>query len=197
MEEKANMYQNGKIYIICDNLNTKRYYGSTIKPLSYRMSAHKRDFKEQKKGACKSSEIFEEFGPENCKIELIESYPCASKSELERRESYYIINNECVNKRKEWCDLDKLKYADYKTFRCDYIKLYRSNYDEEKKQAVRSVTKEYRERNKDAIAKKKQERNANTLSKHCACGGSYKDDNYAKSRHLKSLKHIAHEASDL
>jgi hypothetical protein len=42
-------------------------------------------------------EIFEEFGIDNCKIELVELFPCDSKEELLSHEGYYIRNNRsCV-----------------------------------------------------------------------------------------------------
>jgi hypothetical protein len=50
----------------------------------------------------------DEFGIENCKIELIENYPCNSKEELLKREGWYIKVTECVNKmvagrtKQEW-----------------------------------------------------------------------------------------------
>ena len=34
-------------------------------------------------------DLFAEFGYENCKIELIELYPCNSKAELHAREGFY------------------------------------------------------------------------------------------------------------
>ena len=42
-------------------------------------------------------EIFDEFGIEDCKIELIENYPCNCKEELLRREGHYIKSIDCVN----------------------------------------------------------------------------------------------------
>ena len=42
--------------------------------------------------------IFDEFGVENCSIELVELFPCASKMELERKEGECIKNNDCVSK---------------------------------------------------------------------------------------------------
>ena len=42
--------------------------------------------------------IFDEYGPDNCKIELVELYPCNSKMELEKQEGRYIKENHCVNK---------------------------------------------------------------------------------------------------
>ena len=39
--EKPNKYANGKIYKIVDNAYTGCYIGSTIQPLSSRMSTHR------------------------------------------------------------------------------------------------------------------------------------------------------------
>ena len=98
-----NKYQQGKIYKIVDNAYTKTYYGSTTSTLSTRMGQHRSCYKrwgEGKKGYgyVSSYEIFDEFGIENCKIELVELCPCNSKEELERREGEIIKANECVNK---------------------------------------------------------------------------------------------------
>jgi hypothetical protein len=46
-----------------------------------------------------SKMIFEIYGVENCKIELVELFPCHSKEELNAREGFYIRGNECVNNR--------------------------------------------------------------------------------------------------
>ena len=42
--------------------------------------------------------MFDKFGIENCKIELVENYVCSSIAELHKREGYYIKNNDCINK---------------------------------------------------------------------------------------------------
>ena len=42
--------------------------------------------------------IFDEYGIENCKIELIETHPCKTQEELLQREGHYIQTLECVNK---------------------------------------------------------------------------------------------------
>jgi len=83
-----NKYQRGKIYKIVDIGYTKCYIGSTIETLSNRMSGHRSAYKSFSKGLNKlvsSGVLFEEFGLENCKIELIENYPCETKDELHRR----------------------------------------------------------------------------------------------------------------
>ena len=43
-------------------------------------------------------DIFDEYGIENCTIELVEYFSCETKDELFRREGEYIRNNDCVNK---------------------------------------------------------------------------------------------------
>jgi hypothetical protein len=98
---EINKYQQGQIYKIVDNAYTKTYYGSTTSRLSARMAQHRSQynaFKNGKRYKYMCFDLFDEFGFENCKIELVELYPCNSKNELEQREGYYIQNNTCSNK---------------------------------------------------------------------------------------------------
>jgi hypothetical protein len=94
---EINKYQNGQIYKIVDNAYNMCYYGSTISKLCKRMGQHREKYR---KGIlnCTVKKIFDKYGLENCKIELVELFPCNSKKELEAREGYYIKNNECINK---------------------------------------------------------------------------------------------------
>ena len=41
---------------------------------------------------------FNEFGLKNCKIELLEKFPCYRKDELEAGEGHYQREHECVNR---------------------------------------------------------------------------------------------------
>jgi hypothetical protein len=45
---------------------------------------------------CSSKILFEKY--DDVRIELIEEYPCKNKMQLNKREGYYIRNNDCVNK---------------------------------------------------------------------------------------------------
>ena len=45
-----------------------------------------------------ASNIFNNYGLENCEIEYIELAPCDNQTELRQRESYYIKNLACSNK---------------------------------------------------------------------------------------------------
>ena len=95
-------YKNGKIYKIVDVGYEKCYVGSTCEELSQRMARHRQKYYfNERHGRNKHSNsrvLFDEYGVDNCKIELIEHYPCDSKEQLLRREGYHIQNTECVNR---------------------------------------------------------------------------------------------------
>ena len=110
-------YQKGKIYKIVDNGYSKMYIGSTIQSLANRMSRHRKDYLRYKDGKpvsyTSSYVLFDDFGVENCKIELVEVFPCNSKEELRKQEGVHIKSNECVNEivnertRDEWYNDNK------------------------------------------------------------------------------------------
>jgi len=97
-------YQEGKVYKIIPNTdNDICYVGSTCKKhLSQRMNKHKSSYKSWKDGKyykkTSSYELFEKYGFENCRIELLELVPCNSKNELTKKEGEYIRSLNCVNK---------------------------------------------------------------------------------------------------
>lgn len=140
-------YENGKIYKIINDVNGMTYYGSTTQPLSKRMVNHRADYKRR------HNKTYELWGNiEDCKIYLIELCPCDLKIELERRERYYIENNECINKRlpsrskKEWVDENK-----------EQISLKAKEHYIKNKDKLILKAKEYRETNKEQISLKKKE----------------------------------------
>ena len=155
-------YHNGKIYKIVDVGYNKQYFGSTIESLSKRMAKHRYKYKtyssseEQIRVSC--YDIFDEYGIENCKIELVEYFSCETKDELFRREGEYIRNNDCVNKiiagrtKQEYNDetkeqkreTDKLYYEKNKPTIQAKAKQYRDN----NKEKIKQHDKEYYEKNK-------------------------------------------------
>ena len=180
-----NKYQHGKIYRITDNSYTLFYYGSTVQELSARMSGHRRDYQcfiNGKYHKVSVFDIFDEFGTDSCKIELVELFPCDSKDELRKREGYHIQNNECVNKRiagrtrKEWAvdNKDRLitQYKDYyekhkqtfaekgKQYRAEHTERIRARnreYQQTNKETIKEQTKQYREANKDKLKRSHKE----------------------------------------
>ena len=98
-------YQNSKIYKIepiIDHDEGDIYIGSTTKQyLSQRMDRHRANYgtwKQNKKGYTSSFKLFDKYGLGNCKIFLIELYPCTTKEELRVREGHLIKTIPCINK---------------------------------------------------------------------------------------------------
>lgn len=170
-------YQHGKIYRITDIAYTKFYYGSTCESLTQRLARHRNKYTTYSKGGCtktSSFDLFNEFGVENCKIELVELYPCNSKEELRSREGYYIEHNQCVNR--------------YVAGRNETFQ----EYYQRNKPACLAQRKEYKilhkEEEKEYHKKKYQERKHILLAKHlCGCGKYYTYEH--KKRHEKCKHH--------
>ena len=205
-----NRYENGKIYKIVDVGYNKCYIGSTTEPLSKRMERHKGKYKSYLKGMTehtRSFHIFDEFGVDNCKIELLEVYPTNSKEELLKREGHHIKNNQCVNKQvagrshkeyyldnkedclrknREYNQKNKEKVAErvkaYSEANREEIAQYKKQYREDNKEQINHYMKEYYKKHKDKI----NERNSNTYT--CDCGIVLRKD--GKYKHLKTRNHL-------
>jgi len=125
MENTQNKYQRGKIYKIISNQTDLVYYGSTIEEvLTNRLSGHRQQYKSWLNGKHDYVTSFEIVKYQDCKIILVESYPCKTVYELTAREQYYIDNNTCVNKNKANTGLN----------RKDYIKQYQIEHMDELKE---------------------------------------------------------------
>jgi hypothetical protein len=81
-----------KIYkIVSMNNPDMVYYGQTCQTLSQRFATHKSPSNPT------TSKLIIEKG--DAIIVLVEEYPCNSIMEASARESFYILNNHCVNKQ--------------------------------------------------------------------------------------------------
>ena len=169
MEE--NKYQRGKIYKIVDNGYNMVYYGSTVKLLCQRMGNH-RDLYKKNSLKCLTKTIFDKYGIENCKIELVENYPCNSKEELLKREGYYIKNNDCINKQ-----VAGRTIKEYRDEHKDNMKKYR----EQNKDKLLEQGKEYYKKHKD----KKLEQNKKWMEEN-----KEKRKEYMKQYRLKQKEQI-------
>ena len=159
-------YDQSKVYKIWSPQGDEIYIGSTTKQyLSQRMTAHRNDYNCWKSGKghfVTSYSIFDEYGLDNCNIELLEAKPCSSKDELHALEGKYMRELQCVNKciagrtHKEYC--------------------------EDNKDALNKNKKIYYEQNKDYQSALKNQ------VLYCSCGKSYTHSN--RVRHQKSTFHI-------
>ena len=105
--------------------------------------------------------IFDEYGLENCFIELLEAKICNSKDELKQLEGKYIRSLLCVNK----VIPDRL----------------RSEYRNDTKETAKEYNRQYHDLHKDRINERKNEKN------NCDCGGKY--IRAAKAQHFKTIRH--------
>jgi adenylate kinase family enzyme len=209
---KNNKYKNSQIYKIIDIGRNECYIGSTVQPLSARMSTHRAEYKRFLRGESgtffSSFELFKKYSLEGCIIELLENFPCDTKEQKHAREGYWIKHEDCINKRvagrtgHEYRQdnkdiLTQKKKVHYETNRehilqqqreyyqqhKDYIVERVKNYSMHNKEAIKERMKKYREDNKEHINSYKNEKHVCS-----ACGVQY--TNRHKARHEKSQKHI-------
>ena len=143
----TNRYRNGKVYKITDNAYTRCYIGSTCESLSQRMARHRKEYRNYLKGGkyfITSFNMFDEFGIDNCLIELIENCPCDTVEELRKREGHYKLSTDCVNKQ-----TPGRTYAEYREH-------YREQINQQKR--------DHYWKNKDAINERQKQKYT------CACG---------------------------
>lgn len=168
-------YNNGKIYEIVCNITGERYIGSTVQTLEKRLSRHK-----QMIDSCSSEQILIK---ENYCMNLLENYPCNSKTELimKEREWYdkleninklrphitieehkeyqkeYHIDNAVVSKEyyKEYYKDNKEKMKQYKLENATEIKEYQRQYQKEYRIANKEKQKEYRKQYLESKTTKK------------------------------------------
>ena len=136
-------------------------------------------------------DLFDDYGVENCIIELLENYPCNSKAELHAREGLHQRENDCVNKliagrsRKQYYEEHKEETKEYKKQWYAENKEHianksRANY-EANREAIIEDKKQYYKEHKQEIQKRKQQNIT------CECGDTIRK--VCLSRHLKSSKH--------
>ena len=184
METNKNKFQDGKIYRVCDVGYTKFYYGSTVQALAMRMGGHRSDYKRYKAGKANKStvyDLFDEFGHENCKIELVEPYPCDCRDVLLKREGYYIEHNECLNKIVVGRTTQEQKRLYRANNRDKLIQINREYYRQNKEECVRK-RKEHYERNKEEVLAK-----AKVKTTCAVCGSCFRKSDI--SEHKRTLKH--------
>ena len=154
------------------------------------------------------------YGLENCKIILIETYPCNINDEKASKEGHYIKTLECVNKvvpkqtRQEYRDINKDKIKTYRDETKEHSKEYRDGrkdikkmndklYNEVNHDRIKENRKAYYEANSmkineaNKINYEKNKVSINEARKKCItceCGRQFRIDNVV--RHNKSIVHI-------
>ena len=191
-------YKKGKIYKLVSDQTDKIYIGSTCEPiLCRRLAKHRSDFKLYLKGKSHYVTSYELVKYNDCKILLLEKYPCESSDELLARESHWIkkFKSKCVNKYIP-ARTKKQFYED----NAEKIKQRSKQYREEHKETIIENSKDYYAKNKDAIFEKKKQyyqENKTEINKkrkekfNCYCGSTVRLSD--KARHIKSKTHKRYE----
>ena len=177
-----NKYTSGKIYQIVAPDGSK-YIGSTISTLTCRFGNHKRLYKAWKVGKQRNTSVFalfDVYGVEKCKIELIENYSCDSKKELEKREGYIIKTTDCINK--------VIAGRTSEEYRVDNMEILREKfkdfYNKNREAQVNRVSQYYIE-NKDKVTKRMKIYSHENLDKIRERKRKYRHDNAEKIKEQK------------
>ena len=200
MEEYDDKYQSVKIYRIVAEGGDECYYGSTIQRLEARLRGHVGHYERKRRGNHSHGEVsvyalFDKYGVENRRIELVEDCPCNTKEELLMVEKHYIKNNPCLNKNvplrkfKEWVEDN----------RDDYLNHKRGFYQEHRHELIQKAIerrgrnrehyleymREYNAKNKERLSAMKAEKVV------CECGSvvskRHKTRHYTSDRHQQYL----------
>lgn len=183
-------YQRGKIYKLCSDHTDEIYIGSTTqKTLAQRMGGHRKDYLKVKHHGEKRCTSWILLDYPDCRIVLLEQFPCNSKDELNAREQHYIDLHKdiCVNRRKAYTGCT----------REEYLKAYAQEHVQKKKM----YDAEYRANNAEAIKAKRalnaaenyQKRKQKDMEYHsrriiCECGVEICQA--VRAKHQRTNKHL-------
>ena len=181
-------YKNGKIYQIVCNITGEVYIGSTCCSLEERLRLH-RSKRTNERPREVSKQIIDRG---DYYIELLETYPCENRHELELKETEYQKNINCINKQ-----LARRSKQEYYKDNKEIIVESRKVYYENNKELISQRKKAYHENNKELVLQKHKEyRDANKeliLQKYktkveCECGSVVTKT--ALSPHRRTKKHL-------
>ena len=140
------------------------YYGSTGMTLDERKRLHM-----SKYNVCSSRVITQ--GELPWTMEVVEYVACTTKDELEDREAFYIMNNECVN-----------MVVPGNIRRAGGMKAYDRQRYQENAEEIKAKNRQYNQDNKESIEAKARVKHDCVI-----CGGRYRWSD--KSKHFKTKKH--------
>lgn len=178
-------YNNGKIYKLISNNTNDIYIGSTSCPrLCTRLQIHKDAYKRYLNNTGRYYSGCELLKYPDCKIILLENYPCSTKEELFSKEREYIEKNNCVNLQKPIMTRDELLqyHKDYYSNNIYYFNEVSKNYREKNRELIKERDKIYYTNNKEKRNKKASEVIV------CDCGKNTTKAHL--SRHKKTKFHL-------
>jgi len=176
----------GRVYKIVSSKGNQIYIGSTIKTLRRRFQLHKKD-------TSSSNILFDKYGVDNCRIELIKEYEVCDELHLQVYEQLWInkYKDKVVNKLSSFC-IKKLYKKQYYEKNREEIRNQNKKYYEKNREEILNQNKKHYEKNREEIRnqnKKYRENNRDKILEKfdCECEGKYVYSD--KSRHFKTKKH--------
>lgn len=165
------IFEDGKIYKLVSDRTDKIYVGSTYLTLDKRLYNHTKTYEYYKNKRGLSSFIL--LKNNDCRIELIEDYPCGNRTELLQREAYWIekLKDKCVNKNRPYITDEQFKE----------LKKRLNKYHNDKN---RVINKEYYVN----YLKKYRSNIPKVMCEYCGT----EDNKYNMVRHKNTKKHLAH-----
>ena len=181
-----NIYQNGKIYAVKNDITDEVYIGSTVVSLSRRMVQHRSDAK-MYPDKMPLTRKMNEIGIEHFYIELVEDYPCKNKEHLNKREGELIRELATINKRVEQRTPTEIaeQRREYREKHHDHFLECRREWAEKNREKLREQNRAQKAKDKDKIYERDKAWKSTKIE--CPCGGKY--TNCHKAEHLKCKKH--------
>ena len=175
-------YSQGKIYKITSSQTKDIYVGSTTALLNKRFEYHINN--NRNAGICSSKHLLK-F--DDCKIELIEEYPCENHLELREREQYFMdLLDNVINKQRAVAKLGKERQAEYRERNPDKVKESYNNWRENHLEQEANRQAIYFANNKEVLKNKHRKRNVKIKCEYC----ENEIGKYQLPRHLKNCKLI-------
>jgi hypothetical protein len=209
MSNQYNKYNNSKIYKIWSPQTELIYIGSTTqKYLCQRLTNHIVDYNNYNKNKKKFISSFHIIKYGDYKIELLETFECNNKEELNKREGELQreYRDICVNiqiagrTKQEYCEDNKEQIAEqkkkYREEHKEQIAEKEKKYRDEHKEQVADYHIKYYEEHKEQVAEKQKiyyEENKEKILEQqaqlyqCECGSICRYGE--KARHFKTKKH--------
>ena len=181
-----NIYENGKIYAVRNDLTNDVYIGSTVMSLSRRMVQHRSDAKKRPDIMPLTKKI-SEIGIDHFYIELVEDYPCKNKEHLNKREGELIRELATINKRVEQRTPTEIAEhrREYRAKHHEHILEWRREWRENNREKLREQGRAQYNKDKDKIQERSKAWKSTKIE--CPCGGKY--TNSHKAEHLKCKTH--------
>ena len=180
-----NIYENGKIYAVKNDITDDVYIGSTVSVCQGEWFNIER---------CKDetdimplTRKMNEIGIEHFYIELVEDYPCKNKEHLNKREGELIRELATINKRVEQRTPTEIaeQRREYREKHHDHFLECRREWAEKNREKLREQNRAQKAKDKDKIYERDKAWKSTKIE--CPCGGKY--TNCHKAEHLKCKKH--------